>query len=287
MERKKHTLKLSTTLILALIFNCLYLFVSPTLAKPCSKACQSTVKLCPHVRAEPFGQPAPIPYETIKPFLRDSIIVPHGPYHDAPYVVAIDNDRTEASLCSTLYVRKLPCHVGKTFSVYRWGKTYSHPCTREILGFEADLKGRAELITHCEPAVLKVIESKDGIEVGDRVLPDSGPLQPKLIPRPARASEFGYILAVKEGDAQIGRNNVVIVSLGTREGLHEGDVLDIYKAGKDILDPVHHAPVRCIVRLPNTRVGCLLIFKTYEKLSLGLVLEATEVISLLDKVKNP
>jgi hypothetical protein len=42
-----------------------------------------------------------------------------------------------------------------------------------------------------------------------------------------------------------------------------------------------------MVRLPDERAGLVMVFRTFEKLSLGLVLEAERPLSTTDLVKNP
>ena len=41
------------------------------------------------------------------------------------------------------------------------------------------------------------------------------------------------------------------------------------------------------VRLPDERTGTFMVFKTFDRMSYGLIMEATDIISVLDKVENP
>jgi hypothetical protein len=41
------------------------------------------------------------------------------------------------------------------------------------------------------------------------------------------------------------------------------------------------------VVLPDERAGLMMVFRTFDKMSLGLVLETDRVLSVNDKVKNP
>jgi hypothetical protein len=41
------------------------------------------------------------------------------------------------------------------------------------------------------------------------------------------------------------------------------------------------------VRLPDERTGTFMVFKTFEHLSYGLIMEATDVIRVADRVENP
>ena len=41
------------------------------------------------------------------------------------------------------------------------------------------------------------------------------------------------------------------------------------------------------VRLPDEEAGTLMIFKVYDRISFGLIMEATQAIHILDTVRNP
>ncbi len=41
------------------------------------------------------------------------------------------------------------------------------------------------------------------------------------------------------------------------------------------------------VRLPDERTGTFMVFKTFDRLSYGLVMEATNVMHVGDRVENP
>ena len=41
------------------------------------------------------------------------------------------------------------------------------------------------------------------------------------------------------------------------------------------------------VRLPDERTGTFMVFKTFDHMSYGLIMEATNVIRVADRVENP
>jgi len=41
------------------------------------------------------------------------------------------------------------------------------------------------------------------------------------------------------------------------------------------------------VKIPDERAGLLMVFRTYDKISYGLILTATRQLELMDKVRNP
>ena len=93
----------------------------------------------------------------------------------------------------------------------------------------------------------------------------------------------GVILDVPRGVSQIGQFDVVTINKGKRDGLVEGNVLAVYKTGETVRDGVSGGSVK----IPDERSGLLMVFRTYDKLSYGLVLYASRQLAVLDKVKNP
>ena len=41
------------------------------------------------------------------------------------------------------------------------------------------------------------------------------------------------------------------------------------------------------VKLPDEQAGTVMVFKVYDRIGYGLVMEATSAIKVLDSVKNP
>lgn len=250
-----------------------------------------TVKLKPKVRESTIVKPVTtLSLETLRPFMKSAVILEdQKQFLTAPYVIAQNENRIEGVPGSVLYVRGTQDKEESAYGIYREGQSYKHPITGEKLGFEAINIGTAELNMPGDPAVFKVVAATEGIELGSRLLPSfSASLWNTLTIRPARplATE-GFILSVRDGINQIGCNKVVVISLGRRDGLVEGNTLSIMQSGKKVIDPNIKKWRKTFVQLPDVRIGSLLVFQAYEKLSLGLVLEATEIVNLLDKVKSP
>ena len=93
----------------------------------------------------------------------------------------------------------------------------------------------------------------------------------------------GRIIAVVGGVTQIGQYQVVVTNRGSDDGLSMGDVLTVYQAGQVVKDRVKGGRVK----LPDEQAGTVMIFKTYDRISYGLVMEATQAIHIHDAVRNP
>ena len=66
------------------------------------------------------------------------------------------------------------------------------------------------------------------------------------------------------------------------------------RAGGTVRDNIKHGYLSGVsslfaknVRLPDERTGTFMVFKTFDRMSYGLIMEATDIISVLDKVENP
>ena len=104
-----------------------------------------------------------------------------------------------------------------------------------------------------------------------------------FIPAEPSSQINGYILDVPRGVSQIGQYDVVTINKGARDGLEIGNVLAVYKTGETIRDRVTGDKVK----VPDERSGLLMVFRTYEKISYGLVLHATRQLAIMDRVSNP
>jgi len=264
---------------------------SPTTKK--TNTTPQIIKLEPQIRVEAavIAAERSIPTEALRPFLNTSLIFESKKqFKETPYIIAQPNGHTEGGALGTiLYVQGIKEAEEPTYNIYKEGKLYKHPVTKEMLGFEALAIGTAELQSVGDVAQFKITKALESVENGARLLPSFvSTLPTHLIMRPAKyTGDGGFILSVRDGLDQIGRNQIVVISLGKREGIQEGNVLDIYQTGKRVRDPESKGWRVRTVQLPDTRVGSVLVFQTHEKLSLALVIEATEVIHLLDKLKGP
>ncbi|MNF13155.1 hypothetical protein D3C80_2148970 [compost metagenome] len=76
---------------------------------------------------------------------------------------------------------------------------------------------------------------------------------------------------------------MVTIDKGSRDGLAEGNVLAIYRLGETVRDRVTDE----LVKIPDERSGLVMVFRTYNRLSYGLVLTASRSLEVEDKVRNP
>ena len=73
---------------------------------------------------------------------------------------------------------------------------------------------------------------------------------------------------------------------GSRDGIEVGHALAVYQAGQMVVDTVSDKP-NYLVQLPDERGGELMVFRVFEKVSFGLIMEATRALHVNDRVRKP
>ena len=83
--------------------------------------------------------------------------------------------------------------------------------------------------------------------------------------------------------------DIVVLDLGSEDGIKEGLVLGIFQSGDRVEDiwANQNRVQRVFVELPELRAGTVMVFRPFERVSYALVMQATRPMHLLDAVKNP
>jgi len=248
---------------------------------------RGTIKLSPHVRSTPIAEAIPtIPLEAINSFLLINRIVDSPEqFQGAPYVVAGNAERVLSGIGDRIYARGTFDATQPVYGIFRQGKTYLDPETQEFLGINADDIGSGELVAEeGDIATMQLSRSTQEVRLGDRLFPtEERAVNSTFMPSAPEKEVNGVILDVPRGVSQIGQFDVVTVNKGKRDGLAEGNVLAVYKTGETVRDRITGEQVK----IPDERSGLLMVFRTYDKLSYGLILGATRSLELMDKVRNP
>ncbi|MDD1608111.1 MAG: peptidoglycan-binding protein, partial [Methylococcaceae bacterium] len=138
-----------------------------------------------------------------------------------------------------------------------------------------------------DPATLMITESDSEIRIGDRAMPKiDDEISLNYFARPPETPIRGSIISVLGGVSQIGIDNVVVIDKGSMDGLLPGHELDIYENSGVTRDP-YSAAKNATVRLPDELAGMLMVFRTFDRVSYALVMEATGPLHILDRVQTP
>src|SRR5690606_168652 len=138
----------------------------------------------------------------------------------------------------------------------------------------------------------RLIDSVREIAAGDVLLrEDISTVASDIIPHTPTSKVDGQIMAVVDGVSLIGQYQVVALNRGADHGLAVGHVLAIDRAGETVRDgSCRRSGVtlcRGTVKLPDERAGMVLVFKAFDQMSYGLILQTTMPVGVADHVRSP
>jgi hypothetical protein len=248
-----------------------------------------TVKLSPKAREQRLDQAIhTIPIDAIKQFLTQPLVMGPDELQDSAYIVSAADEHVVVGAGDRIYVRGNVNQAYTRYNIFRPGDPYVDPDTGEILGYAADYVGDATVERFDEEVTtMKVVRTSREARMGDRLLPvTQEEIHAHFIPHAPATEVDGRIISVVDGVTQIGQFQVVVLNRGTREGIEVGHALAVYQAGERMRDMVSGKPDDW-VQLPDERGGELMVFRVFDKVSFGLILEASRALHLMDKVRNP
>lgn len=249
-----------------------------------------TDRLSPQIRATPIEDAIPaIPLDEINSWLLRNRVLDTGVLEAAPYVIAGQEQRLILGSGDRLYARGQFANNIPNYGIYRKGQNYVDPDTKEVLGVQAiDIGGVNMRALDNDIATLSVTRSTGDIRVGDSILPTAErAIQPTFFPSKPEQDIEGKIISAERGVNQVAMLDVIAINRGERDGLKAGNVLSIYKRGEVVKDPFVKQRKDKVVQLPDERAGLMMIFQTFDKMSLALVLKADRGIKVGDYVRQP
>ena len=262
------------------------------------------VHLSPQVRTLPLSEAiTAIPYDIVAAFMSKPSIIAKEEVDKLPYVVALGNRQVAAGMGDVLYVRRLKGgEAGTRFNVVHVGDALKDPETHKFLGYQGIYTGRARLERAAsgsgknDLAKLLLTESARETLAGDRLVSESLDLPLDFVPHAPSRPTNGQIIAVVGGVNMIGQYQVVVINRGKRAGLEPGNVLGVWKRGDQAKDRgpgglttsnQFTEPFARDVQLPHELAGTFMVFKTYDALSYGLIMNAVSDLHVGDLVKKP
>lgn len=253
---------------------------------PVPKKGLKTVRLSPRAHIQPLEKAiTTLPYDLIAPFLKYASVLPEDDIlEDAPYIVSSFEEHLVTGSGSKVYARNMTESSTGNYIVVRPGVTFRDPQTGDILGYEAVHVADARIVKLGDPASLLIGKATQEVLNEDRLLPYEGK-KPDFYFFPSAPSKpvDGQIISVMGGVSLIGQYSVVVINRGEREGMVAGHVLAVNQDGAYVRDPVDRSPVK----LPQERAGLMMVFRTFEKVSYALILDAERTMAVNDWITNP
>lgn len=260
----------------------------------------AVVRLSPQMRSVPIGDAIPaIPYEVVAAFMSRPSVVSAEDLKQRPYVLKLKDDRLVGAAGGELYARRLgKAPLGARYNLVHVGAPLKDPGTGEVLGYQGVFTGIGRVEKTGDPARLLITESARESLDGDLLFAEKLDVPLDFVPHAPKRKLSGRIISVVDGVSVIGQYQVVAINLGTEDGLEPGHVLSIRQSGEKVRDtgpkPASSAWTAAFregfgrkVRLPTEHAGLFLVFKAYDRLSYGLIVQAEAPLRVGDAVGNP
>jgi nucleoid-associated protein YgaU len=251
-------------------------------------------RLSPKVRGEPITAAiTAIPYSEVKAFLTQPAILTKEQVNSGPYIVGIRDGHLAGSIDHDIYARGLTeAENGTRYNIIHVDKPLLDPENNDVLGYRGIYVGSALITGPGDISKLHMDVAKREALRGDKLYPQDISVPLDFIPHPVAENMHGSIIAV-EGVSMAGARNIAAINRGKKQGVELGHVLAISQRGETVSDKFEHGGQPSYwstgkkVKLPDERVGVMLIFKVEELVSYGLIMEASYPVRVGDYVVTP
>jgi len=164
---------------------------------------------------------------------------------------------------------------------------------KDPIGYELVETSRVRVVKAGEISVLEIIRDRTEVKPGDFILPvsDMGyentfyPSAMETIPDGLR------VLATSAQKAGVGPYQIVSINAGTKQGVKPGNVFAAFREGQMVKDRTGYRwgsfSKEAEVRLPAEYDGILMVFRTFEDISYGMVLGGDRAVMEYDMLRHP
>lgn len=270
---------------------------------------KASYKWSPKIRQTSKGNKAIrlLPLEVIAPFIKYEHLFSAEQLEKLPYVIGSDEGYNSSINGFKVYINK-ELELAKTYAIYHKREEVIDLETTDSLGFYVDLVATGQVLrtgnkNEKEPATLKVSTAKREIRAGDFIVPvHEGQMYPSVLTmKAADKSLRGTIIKASSNGREFGKLEVVIVNRGTEHQVTVGDVMAIKRSSPSIVD-TSRGPKYVMetlgwnrlltsnganYKMPEERLGELIVFKVYQKASMALILRTEKPARLQDVVTAP
>ncbi len=266
------------------------------------------VRLSPEIRVSDRREAIhTIPIDAIREFLTRPLVVTDEQMDDWPYILSSHEQHLVLGTDLDIYVRGLDeNNLAGNFSVYRKGEELVSMSSgrRERLGYEAIFIGEVQVIEYGDPSTVVMLDAALEAREGDRLLPHTeDELYTNFMPNSPESDIDASVIYARDVLSEIGQYQVVVLDKGVSDGVEVGNVFGVYEPGKVIRDRIGNsrksfddsALIDYLgktprfgerVQLPDVRAGVVMVFRTFDRVSYALVMEALRPIHINDMARS-
>lgn len=244
-------------------------------------------RMSPQMRSQPLEDAIKaIPYEIVASFMSRPSVLEKEQIKTLPYVLAGRDEHIVHAAGNEIYIKGLNGTQNARYNIVQVGEPLVDPDDNKVVGYQGIYAATGRLVTLGSLAKLELTDSARETRNGDKVVSDALDVPLDFVPHTPETQVSGRIISVIDGVTNIGQYQVVVINRGSREGLAPGHVLGVFQRGDLARDPAKSA-LSAKVRLPDERAGTFMVFKTFDRISYGLIMEADHALHIGDNVGNP
>ena len=221
-----------------------------------------------------------------------AIVRPMGRYHDMP-------PEEEGQVRET-YRQERDGRQGRQSILWRHGpQEWTFKGRVRFLGYEVLEFGTVQVTRVGNPSSALVTYSDFEVREGDYIMPlDATPYDDQFVPHPpAQAPDANMrVIAFTDALNAVGPLQVVALSRGSEDGVDNGTTYAIYTDGETVHDDTDYPkgksrsffhPRDSKVQLPPEFIGHVMVFRTFKRVSYGLVMDSVRPVYVGDFMHDP
>ena len=266
----------------------------------------------PHLRKQPTGRIVPkdnaipaVDLSLIRPYLTHNRVVERKWLQNQPMVLGGESPSRHHVTDNIIYIRGI-LPVGEKVGIYEEGRQFKR--SSELLGIEAILTSVGRVTESGDISKVKLLNSYSETKAGDRVIRiDSNVLvNAYFMPKPAELLVPAKVLTSVTSIREMGKLDIAYIDRGNLDGVKSGDVFAIYRdgveimldtKGKPVLSDNYNAYNRLVSKIDNKRTtkyqlpniyhGNIMVFKTFDKMSVGIIMANEHAVRANDNLVTP
>ncbi|MBR9728839.1 LysM peptidoglycan-binding domain-containing protein [Shewanella intestini] len=240
----------------------------------------------------------------IHQYLNQNRVVDEQWLDGLPIVLSGESPSRHHIIDDIVYVNaKLPS--GQKVLIYQPAREFTNKDSGEVLGREIIVSASGRVVDSGDISKVQLLSNLRETRVGFKVAPvDDDSLMPAYFVPQAAQTEGASVLATVGNIREVGKLDVVYLDKGSEDGVRPGNVFSIYRDGEEIIIGNDGVPVRVIDRtsyekvlayfsednvtkMPDIFHGKLMVFKVFDKTSMGLIMHSDRPVRVGDKLMIP
>ena len=243
------------------------------------------IRLEPRVRREPLsGGVGQIALDRISALLGETLIIDESELDNAAYILETESGALLSGSGDNIYARGDWIEGINSYDVIRPKQVYTIPGSREKVGIEVDRVAEARIVRRDgDIATLRIEDSRQEVRLSDRlIVREASAIPSGYQPEVPAFSVNGALLGFEDGASVGGANASVIMAVGREQGVEPGHLLSLQHPSKQVRDEVR----RENVTIDGTKFGRVLVYRVFDKASVGLIIESDDAVRLTDTVTS-